>query len=276
MDMSFIEQLMLATTRIESIDVDGNAFASTGFFYCANVVSGRGVPLLITNKHAVDNAAQSSIVLTILPASGQKQYQQFVLQQYSASWIDHPDPHVDLCALPIGPLINEIVNEGSWVHIEPLSKNIIPSKADIDEMIGLESIVLIGYPDGIWDTVNNLPILRRGILASHYSVDWNGQPEFVVDASCFPGSSGSPVMLIDSGTYRTRTGVTMSSAPRIKLLGILYGGYEYQARGELAMPSVAKMSSAKFSTYVPNNLGIAIKAHRLLDFEPIIAARVQN
>lgn len=52
---------------------------------------------------------------------------------------------------------------------------------------------MVGYPDGIWDEFNNQPIVRRGITATHPKNDFNGKGEFLIDAVCFPGSSGSPV-----------------------------------------------------------------------------------
>jgi len=57
---------------------------------------------------------------------------------------------------------------------------------------------MIGYPNGLWDHVNNLPLIRRGITASHPGVDYqiegqNGPGVTVIDMACFPDSSGSPV-----------------------------------------------------------------------------------
>ena len=53
-------------------------------------------------------------------------------------------------------------------------------------MVGLEAIVMVGYPNGLWDKTNNLPIFRKGVLASDYKYDWNGKKEFLIDALCFP------------------------------------------------------------------------------------------
>ena len=54
---------------------------------------------------------------------------------------------------------------------------------------------MIGYPDGIWDSVNNLPVIRKGITATHPHISWNGKTEFLTDIASFPGSSGSPYFL---------------------------------------------------------------------------------
>jgi len=56
----------------------------------------------------------------------------------------------------------------------------------------------------LWDAEHNQPVFRSGVLASHYKFDWNGRPEFVIDAACVPGSSGSPVLLVDIGQVFTK------------------------------------------------------------------------
>jgi len=60
---------------------------------------------------------------------------------------------------------------------------------------------MVGYPIGLWDEKNNYPIFRKGITATHPANDYNGKSEFMIDAACFPGSSGSPVYIIDELNY---------------------------------------------------------------------------
>jgi hypothetical protein len=31
---------------------------------------------------------------------------------------------------------------------------------------------MIGYPNGIWDAKNNLPVIRKGITATHANIPW--------------------------------------------------------------------------------------------------------
>ena len=60
----------------------------------------------------------------------------------------------------------------------------------------VEDVLMIGYPNGLWDTTHNMPIIRRGTIATDIKLDYNEKKEFVIDAACFPGSSGSPVLFI--------------------------------------------------------------------------------
>lgn len=52
---------------------------------------------------------------------------------------------------------------------------------------------MVSYPIGLIDNINNFPIFRRGITASHPGLSFKVKPEFLIDASCWPGSSGSSV-----------------------------------------------------------------------------------
>jgi hypothetical protein len=128
---------------------------------------------------------------------------------------------------------------------------------------------MIGYPNGIWDAVNNMPIIRRGSTATHPNLDYEGRPEFMIDAACFPGSSGSPVFLFNTGGYAVRGG-GLAIGTRIKLLGVLYAGPQHTATGEIKIVAVPTLQQPIAVSRIPNNLGMIIKSARLRDFEPIL------
>lgn len=75
----------------------------------------------------------------------------------------------------------------------------IPNEEQIKQMDAIEPITFIGYPNGIWDSTNLLPVARRGTTASPIEVDFEGSPRFLIDASVFGGSSGSPVFILNQG-----------------------------------------------------------------------------
>jgi len=82
---------------------------------------------------------------------------------------------------------------------------------------------------GFSDEVNNLPVYRKGIIASSYPVEFNNYPYFLIDANLHEGTSRSPVlnspnnMLIDSEGRGLHTDKSI-------LLGI--HSAEYLAEGE--------------------------------------------
>lgn len=124
---------------------------------------------------------------------------------------------------------------------------------------------MVGYPNGLWDKTNNLPIFRKGITATHPKYDYNGREEFLIDAACFPGSSGSPVLHLDVGNY-VRSGI-LYRGDRVTLLGILYAGPHYTISGEIEIINVPTVQKPVALTRIPNNLGIIIKSHKILDFQ---------
>ena len=82
-----------------------------------------------------------------------------------------------------------------------LSQGVIGSPEALSSLAPIEDITMIGYPNGLWDEVNNLPIVRRGITATSANGKYQGKTEFLIDAACFPGSSGSPVFVYNNGSY---------------------------------------------------------------------------
>lgn len=70
----------------------------------------------------------------------------------------------------------------------------------------MESVEFIGYPEGLYDSVNCLPIARRGMMATLGYIDYEGKPEFLIDATVLTGSSGSPVFMAQPRNARNGAG----------------------------------------------------------------------
>ncbi len=264
MSLSQAELLAHTTVRIECQLSTGIA-TGTGFFYRLNHETNQQTVVIVTNKHVVNGATKGNLTLTLKNGAGEPDVGRSYaveLDNFESSWVPHPDHSVDLCAMPAA----ELLCHDPFISV--FDKSLIPTAADIYDMMGLEEIVMVGYPNGLWDSINNLPIFRRGVLASNYAIDWSGKKEFLIDAACFPGSSGSPILLFDIGSYCSRQGTHIASS-RIKLLGILYGGPQYTAEGEIEIVSVPTVRRAISITEMPINLGVAIKSERLLDFQDL-------
>jgi hypothetical protein len=71
-----------------------------------------------------------------------------------------------------------------------------------DRLLPACEVLFVGYPNDVYDQVNNLPVIRAGKIASMPKVDFNGKPEFLIDAHVWPGSSGSPVFARVYDRYR--------------------------------------------------------------------------
>ena len=272
-ELSLSEQITLSTVRIETQSADGATQSGTGFFFnFLKDQNGHAIPAIVTNKHVIKGAIRGRIYLNRADGDGKYvvgSFEPVILQDGEKNWILHPDENVDLAILPIGPFLNEQLKAGKKFFYMPLDESLIPTEADNQEFTAIEDIVMVGYPDGIWDDRNNRPIVRRGITATEPSLDYGGKKEFLIDAACFPGSSGSPVLLFNQGSYPSRSG-TLNIGTRIKFLGILYAGPQHFAIGDVrTVPMVDKVVSV---SAIPNNLGCVIKADQLRGFEPQLKA----
>jgi hypothetical protein len=123
---------------------------------------------------------------------------------------------------------------------------------------------MIGYPNGLWDEVNNYPLIRRGITASHPAVDHevDGVPTTVVDIACFPGSSGSPVFLYNHGSFADKKG-NLVVGGRLLFLGVLFSGPVIQADGRIVIHNIPTAAVPVAEVSLMMNLGYIVKSREL-------------
>ncbi len=256
------EQMMYSTARIVGINAAGAAFSTgTGFFYQAPL-AGAGdqhVPMLITNKHVIAGVAHAEFMIHQNLSGAKKPDGNVRVRSEPSEWVQHPNPKVDLCALPVGPVLNNA--KGFFRALDP---SIVPSEAQLEELSAVEEILMVGYPNGLWDEANNYPLIRRGITASHPAVDFDvgGVAATVIDAACFPGSSGSPVILYNVGTYSDKKGNTVVGS-RTMLLGVLFAGPTMQTDGKIVIRTIPTVDVPVPEIRVMLNLGYIVKAREL-------------
>lgn len=271
--LSITEQLAYSTVRIETDTGTG-----TGFFYRFSVQeSGWHIPAIVTNKHVVDGTSKGKFLISRAQTDGLpdlKHHETFAFGDFPKLWTLHPSKDIDLCAMPIAPILAKAREAKIPLFYRSIDSTLIPKPAELEELNPVEDITMVGYPNGLWDRVHNMPIFRRGITATHPKLDWNGNPEFLIDAACFPGSSGSPVFLLNEGGYFTKQGFNLGGV-RIKLLGILYAGPQHTVEGEIKIVTVPTQNKPIALSTIPNNLGIVIRATALLEFDALFLAHAK-
>ena len=272
MNLSHSEQLSYSTIRIECIYSNGTSGTGTGYIFNLkeNESEKTYVPVLITNKHVVNDSVQIKLLFTKATSSGEPlDTEHFDIHVNSSIFpiFMHPEKEVDLCAIPIQPFLEEAKKRGEKLFYVPLSKQILPTQEQIENFSAMEDIIMIGYPNGIWDSTNNKPIFRKGVTATHPNFDYNGKKEFMIDAACFPGSSGSPVFIFNEGGYMDKKGNIVMGQSRIILLGTLYAGPQQTTTGEIKVIDVPTSQKAISVSNIPINLGLIIKAERILELE---------
>ena len=263
--MSLTEMLTYSTVLIKCTYFDGTAGSGTGFIInlCRDNKN-TCVPVIITNKHVIANSDLTEFEFCRANYDGTPNDQEAVLSVCSSSaWIMHPSSNVDLCCLPLAPVLNNIHSNGKNAFYIPIETELIPHQLYIEDLAAMEDVVMIGYPIGLSDTYNHKPIMRKGVTATHIKNDYQGKKHFLVDIACFPGSSGSPIFILNEGTYSTPNGLQIGN--RIYLIGVLFAGHQYTATGVLQFSNLPNLPCPV--TQIPTNLGIAIKASEILEFE---------
>ena len=275
--MSIKEQLLYVTTRIETEDSQGKHYSGTGFFYSLKKTDGQSVIVVVTNKHVVKDMIKGSFVLTE-EQSGQgtpadRKFVSVSFDNFEKQWIMHPSPDVDLCVMPLNALVEKVkADHNIEFFFRTLSESAIPNEADFDNIDAIEDVLMIGYPNGLWDDVNNRPIVRKGLTATDVKADYKGQKEFVIDMACIPGSSGSPVIILKSGMSVSRSGDVEIGGTEFFFIGVLHAGLLMTIEGEIQIKGAPISTALKpvVQSQIMINLGYCVKSSCLKDFEKLV------
>ena len=54
----------------------------------------------------------------------------------------------------------------------------VATTTDLEALDFAEEVLVIGYPNALWDEANNLPLFSKGIASTHPAKDFNSKPEF--------------------------------------------------------------------------------------------------
>lgn len=270
------EQLLFSTVRIVAYISDKETSIGTGFFFNFKIDDKRIAPVLITNKHVLEGASKAilcfhrAVEVEGGKAPGDESFNIEVVD-IQKSLIHHPSADVDLTTLPMAGIFSQSEGLGNRIFHIALDESLVWSDEKLKELSAIEEVTMIGYPIGLWDAHNNLPVMRRGVTATHPAVDFDGHSVGLVDIACFPGSSGSPILIVNEGMYATKVGSVVGS--RALLLGILFAGPQMTAKGEIEVVDIPTGSHTSVETRVMIHIGYFVKAKELLKIGEIIKAR---
>ncbi len=253
------EKMMYNTVRLET-----ELGCGTGSYF-DYVIEDHTIPVIITNKHVVNNKERENVTFLLHIKDDNGNPSENIKIQYEANWIFHEDK--DICFCYVNPIFEEIKRRyHKEVFYVANDTNLIPSQEKLEELSALEELVMVGYPIGLWDQVNNFPIFRKGFTACHPGIDFNEKGIGLVDMACFPGSSGSPIYLFNEGGYRDKLGNTYLGSSRLYLIGYLFAGPQYSANGSLTVEAIPTQQKVVSSTPIMVNLGYYVKSTEILSF----------
>lgn len=250
----------------------------TGFFYKATHPSADFTKIMImTNKHVIAGAEVVHFILSYADSIDNlddyhqpvKRVDQTFILSLSDSVISHPDPAIDLCAIDITVLIGEILSSGKKLRSMFLDSSWLPSLEDKQNFRDIEQVLVVGYPRGLWDKHNNMPISRIGTTATHPLAMYQGKHDFLIDVAAFQGSSGSPVFSYESPMFRSSDN-SYSPGTKATFIGIIWGVIESTVEGRLNLVEIPSSITNVTTMQSSLNLGIALHSDAVLAIDEII------
>ncbi len=251
-------QLLFTTVHIWAEKKDGGKSTGTGFIYS---VDGQEkdtfLPFLVTANHVTQDSSRVLVEFVLsendAPNPGEK-FRAEIEGKYFEKYREIED---DLSAIPLAGLFNHIQRSGKEIFCRSIDETMVPENDAIAELSAIEEVTFIGYPSGLHDQVNGLPLVRKGTTSSPIWSDFKGKSCFVIDAGVFPGSSGSPVFIFNNGAYAHDGNFAIGN--RLLFVGMVS---DVIRRRESAQPNV----------YL--NLGKVIKAAVVKEFLSSVVAKL--
>jgi hypothetical protein len=267
------EQLINTSVKIvglkESI-VGGKKYKfqsiGTGFFFKFSVGKD-SILSIVTTLHLIKDCKEGILKFNS-GQNGKTKYGDIIsvhIKNFAKLWITHPTE--DVAILPLLPILeNTFLETKKMIGFKYFDNALVPTSLQLDSLSAIQQVIMIGYPKGFSDTVNNIPIVRTGLTATPIFLDYNKKRRFLVDIQTYSGSSGSPIILFDQGIITKGGSITLGS--EVLLLGIAIESQEYTAKGKTISKDPKKVMDTQ--TPLPFGIAIAIKAGVLLDFVPIL------
>jgi len=259
---STTKKLLFNTIRVDTVLDDGSEGSGTAFVVQHSHV-GSNHNFIVTNRHLVEGVRRGGLVFTqkrgTRPLLGQGF--QLNIEDFPRAWHLHPDPAVDLAIIPMQPLEQAARQQGIELYVQAIDSRLVPDEAATRALDALEEVLFVGYPSGVWDQVNLMPILRRGTTATPIALDFEGRAEFLIDAAVYPGSSGSPVFVYLPDGLRP----SPSAGRRFLFVGVVAAVYFRQEANHLVAAPVPANHQGLVMGSEMIDLGLVIKSQAVLE-----------
>lgn len=272
------EQLFFTTVRIDTIATNGGQGSGTGFFLGHKIEGDKQALFVVTNKHVINGMQEGRFSFLKqkdgLPSLGDGFTLNIGPQDWPNMWFGHPDPAIDIAICPLLPLVEFVKQQhGTDLFFRVVESSMIPTPQQVAELDAVESVTFVGYPNGVWDSKNLLPVARRGTTASPIEVDFEGTPRFLIDASVFGGSSGSPVFILNHGSWATKDGGLVVGS-RFHFVGVIAAVFFRTHLNQIISVPIPTQVQPMAQQQEMIDLGIVFKARTIVEtIEEFLKAR---
>lgn len=263
------EEIFLATVRV----LTGDSVA-TAFLFSYAPEGSEAAYFVVTNAHVIAEKQEADLFFLQADAAGVPILGSpyiYSTKNFEAMWHRHPNPHVDVAVARFSHIQEDADSRGvqianRWLTMKHAFDDIPPDPSlDIRSLIyvfgvevdAIEEVLFVGYPSGYYDRRNHLPIVRRGTTATSPFGYYEGESAFLIDAPILPGSSGSPVFIVDSASVRHRP----RGLERFLFMGIVSEFLPFKTPGKPPRPVASEADRLTLLT----GLGLVYKPSVILE-----------
>jgi hypothetical protein len=234
------DQVGYATAGYVAVHPGGSEVAGTGTFFYFSAREKGSVPVLLATRLQLGAAERATFTFVEGVRRGDRldpMDTTFTVEvpRLEPLLLPHPDPDVDLVALPLRSLVGVARRAGHELFHMPLEEGFLGTPTVVEGLHKHERVVTVGFPLGPDGATPREPVVRAGATGIHPAEDFQGAPIGVVDTPCLPGAAGSPVLIVDEQGFQ-RGGVEQEGE-RLVLLGILSGRPVPGVEGDAPAPA---------------------------------------
>jgi len=239
------------------------------------IINDNPIDVLVTNKHVVNYKILERIKITIHACDSDGNNLTMETLESTVPWFHHNSK--DLCYCFLGPLLNEFSkNTGRHIFYIPITEETILQTEKMSSLNAIEQVVMIGYPIGLIDPIHNLPLIRHGYTAYPPYYDYKEPGIGIIDIAAFPGSSGSPVFILNEGSYTDVKRHSLLPGSRLIFLGILFSGPVFKQETGIEEAEIPCSINDKTYVKMMTNLGYYIKASCIMEIKKSIEKIVER
>jgi len=274
--MSVEHALVRSTVRVlAGLHATPPTSVGTGFFYkVMHPTANIGKVLIVTNKHVIRGADVIHFVLSSAASitNLNDQHQPEGRNELEIVWplannlYLHPDPETDLCGIDVTIPTGHVLQSGNQLRSMFLDSSWLPAHTDKRNIRDVEQVLVVGYPRGLWDSHNNMPIARLGTTATHPLALYQGKRNFLIDVAAFQGSSGSPVFCYEAPMFRQADG-SFTPGTKVQFIGVVWGVIEWSVEGRLKAIEIPSVQEQVPVISTSLNLAIALHAEAIRDLD---------